>query len=194
MSTAAHRAILDAARELLARSDLPHLNLEHVAEQAGVSKATIYRHWPSREALALEVLAELTGHLTAPDRGDTRQELIAMVDATQRLLTHGPLASLMPGLFSELATNPTMREPFRARVVAARRAAVGEVMQRGTRRGDIRPDADVDLATELLVGPIYYRLLFGGPLPPDFAARVVDCVLAGYAPRALPPDSLEPRT
>ncbi len=181
VSAAAHRAVLDAARDLLARSDLTHLNFEHVAEQAGVSKATIYRHWPTREALALEVLAELTGQLRTADRGDTRLELIAMLEGTRRILTQSPLGSLLPGMFSALATNPAIREPFRARVVAARRAAVAEVMHRGMQRGDIRADADVDLATELLVGPLYYRLLFGGPLPAEFAARVVDCLLAGFA-------------
>jgi AcrR family transcriptional regulator len=173
--------MLDATRELLSHNDLAHLNLELVAERAGVSKATIYRHWPTREALALEVLSELTGHLAAPDRGDTRLELIAMVDRTVRILTETPLGTVLQGLFSDLSRNPLIGEPFRARVVGARRAAVAEVISRGIRRGQIRADADVDLATELLIGPVYYRMLFGGQLPRDFAQRVVDSVLSGYA-------------
>jgi AcrR family transcriptional regulator len=182
--------MLNAARELLGRTDLMHLNLEQVAARAHVSKATIYRHWPTREALALEVLSEMTGELSAPDRGDTRLELIAMLQATLRILTDTPLGSLMQGMFSELATNPAIREPFRARVVAARRAAVAEAFGRGIKRGQIRPDADTDLATELLVGPVYYRMLFGGPLAAEFAQRVVDAVLAGYATRQAQNDAL----
>jgi AcrR family transcriptional regulator len=189
-SAAAHRAVLNAARELLGHTDLTHLNLEHVAAQAHVSKATIYRHWPTREALALEVLTEMTGELSAPDRGDTRVELIAMLEGTLRILTQTQLGSLMQGMFSELATNPTVREPFRAHVVAARRAAVAEVFGRGIQRGQIRRDADIDVATELLVGPVYYRMLFGGQLAAEFAQRVVDAVLAGYATHEAQNDAL----
>jgi len=48
-------------------------------------------------------------------------------------------------------------------------------------RGDLRADADTGLATELLVGPVYFRLMFGGELDASFAERVVDTVLKGYA-------------
>jgi predicted nucleotidyltransferase len=55
------------------------------------------------------------------------------------------------------------------------------VIEHGISRGDLRPDADVDVATELLVGPVYFRLMFGGELSQDFAERVVDSVLRGFA-------------
>ena len=60
-SDRAHRAILDAARELLVEEGFSGLRLEHVAARAGVGKATIYRHWGSRQELALELLVELAG-------------------------------------------------------------------------------------------------------------------------------------
>jgi predicted nucleotidyltransferase len=65
-------------------------------------------------------------------------------------------------------------------VVQARRDEIARVVRRGIARGDLRPDADVDIATELLVGPVYFRLMFGGNLTLDFANRVVDNVLRGY--------------
>src|SRR5437899_4536848 len=87
-SAHAHRAILDAARELLSEHDLAHLNLEQVAARAGVGKATIYRHWPTREALALELLLDMVGEMVpVRDRGDTRAELVAMLEGTLRVLT-----------------------------------------------------------------------------------------------------------
>jgi predicted nucleotidyltransferase len=57
------------------------------------------------------------------------------------------------------------------------------VIGRGVARGDLRPDADVDVATELLVGPVYFRLMFGGDLDGDFSERIVDALLAGYRAR-----------
>jgi AcrR family transcriptional regulator len=182
-SANAHRAILDAARALLAESDLAHLNLEQVAARAGVGKATIYRHFPTRELLALELLLQMASDVhSARDRGDTRAELIAILDGTLRALTRSPLGRVMQGLFSELALNASIAVPFRSVVVRARREAVADVLARGVRRGEIRPNSDVDLATELLIGPIYYRLLFGGDFEADFSSRVVDALLAGYRP------------
>ena len=183
-SKSAHRAILDAARELLTEQDLVHLNLEQIAAQAGVGKGTIYRHWRTREALALELLLELAGEIRpVRDRGDVRAELIAMVEGTVRVLTRTPLGRVMEHLFSELALNPALSDPFRAAIVQARRAAVAAVMSRGIERNQIRSDADLDLATELLMGPIYYRLLFGGEFSPDFSTRLVDVVLTGLGRR-----------
>src|SRR5437868_6752160 len=48
-SDRAHRAILDAARELLIADGFADLRLEHVAARAGVGKATIYRRWHAKE-------------------------------------------------------------------------------------------------------------------------------------------------
>jgi AcrR family transcriptional regulator len=180
-SASAHRAILEAARGLLVERDLAHLHLEQVAARAGVGKATLYRHFPTRESLAIELLLEMATDVhPARDRGDTRAELIAIVDGTVRALTRSPLGRVMQGLFSELALNPEIAAPFRAVVVRAKRAAVADVLARGKRLGDIRDSADVELATELLIGPVYYRLLFGGDFDTDFASRVVDALLVGY--------------
>ena len=86
----------------------------------------------------------------------------------------------MRALISQIAINPALGEPFRASVVQARREEVARVLSRGVRRGDLRPDLDAEVATELLVGPVYFRLMFGGALTPAFAERVVDAVLHGY--------------
>jgi hypothetical protein len=101
-------------------------------------------------------------------------------------MSRSPLERVMQGLFSEQALSPAVAEPFRAAVVRARREAVAAVIARGTRRGRARVDADVELANELLVGPVDDRLLFGG-FPPDVGTRVMDAVLAGDAPRAAGP-------
>lgn len=117
------------------------------------------------------------------DRGDVRAELVAMVEGTVRVLTRTPLGRVIEHLFSDLALNPALSDPFRAAIVQARRAAVAAVISRGIDRKQIRADADVDLATELLIGPVYYRLLFGGDFPPNFATRLVDALLTGFVPR-----------
>jgi AcrR family transcriptional regulator len=187
-SPRAHRAILDAACELLEEEGYADLHLEHVAARAGVGKATIYRRWPSKEALALELLLELASpHIAVADTGDTRQELVAAVNNAVRALTKTRFGPVIRALLSQIAINPSLGDPFRTTVVAARRKEVAHVIARGVERGDLGPHADIDIATELLVGPVYFRLVFGGELDENFAERVVDTLLEGYGARTARP-------
>ena len=180
-SDSTHRRILDAARELLTQGSFADFRMEHVAARAGVSKAAIYRRWSSKQALAQEVLVELAGpHITVAETGNTREELLAAVVNPMRAVTDTPFGPVIRSVMSQIATDPKLGDPFRATVVQARRAEVAKVIERGIARGDLRADADPTIATELLVGPVYFRVMFGGELTLDFANRVVDAVLDGY--------------
>ena len=174
--------MLEATRQLLTEGSFADLRLEHVAARAGVGKATIYRHWGSKEALAQELLAELAGpHIAVEETGNTREEMLAAVINPMRAVTETPFGPVIRALLSQIAVNPSLGDPFRATVVQARRDEVARVIARGVARGDLRAGADPTIATELLVGPVYFRLMFGGELTVEFANRVVDSVLQGYA-------------
>ena len=183
-SDTVHRAILDATRELIVENGFADLRLQHVAARAGVGKTTIYRRWASKESLALELLLTLAGpHLAIDDTGDTREELTAAVNNAIRGLTRSAFGPVIRALLSQIAVNPTLGNPFRATVVQARRTEIAAVVARGVARGDLRRDLDNDVVTELLVGPVYFRLMFGGELDDEFAASVVDSLLQGFAPK-----------
>ncbi len=181
-SERAHLAILTAARELLIEKGFASFRLEHVAARAGVGKATIYRRWPSKEALAQELLTQLAGpHIEVADSGNTRDDLLAAVTNPMRAVTETDFGPVIRAMLSQIASNPRVGDPFRATVVEARRVEITKVIQRGIARGDLRPDADPAVATELLVGPVYFRLMFGGVLDLDFAQQVVDSVMRGFS-------------
>lgn len=181
-----HRAILDAARELLIQDGYTRLRLEHIAVRAGVGKATLYRRWRSKEALAQALIADLAApHLTIEDTGDTRQEMLAAVLNPLKAITETEFGPVILALMSQIAGNPALGDPFRATVVATRRTEVEKMIARGIARGDLRPDADVSVATELLVGPVYFRLVFGGVLDDEFAERLVDSIMLGFAAKPI---------
>ena len=183
-SEKAHRAILDAARAELIEEGFTRFRLEHVAARAGVGKATIYRRWPSKEALAGELLAELAApHIAVVDSGDTRAELASCTDNALRAIRDTTFGPVVRALLSQIAVNPRLGDPFRATVVQARRAEIARVVQRGIARGDLRPDADLEIATELLVGPVYFRLVFGGELDDSLVVQVADAVMEAFAVR-----------
>lgn len=179
-SEVAHQAILEAARELLIEEGYTRLRLEHVASRAGVGKATIYRRWPSKEALALDLLMELaTPYLAIPVLDDTRAELEAVVENVRRAISGTDFGPVIRALLSQIAGNPELGDPFRATVVRARRDEVARVVELGVRRGDLHPGTDPDVVTELLLGPLYFRLVFGGPLSPALSSQLVTTLLDG---------------
>lgn len=183
-SDRARRDICDAFRRILIEGGFDKVRMEHVAARAKVGKATIYRHWPTKQVLAQEVLQDLANpHIAVPDVGDTRTELLATVLAPMRALTDTDFGPVIRELLSEIARNPELGDPFRASVVQARRDEVARVIARGVRRGDLRPDVQPDVATEMLIGPVYFRLMFGGELDAEFAERIVDEVLQGWSMR-----------
>jgi AcrR family transcriptional regulator len=180
-SERAHQAILTAARQLLMEEGFAAMRLEKVAARAGVGKATIYRRWGSKEELAQELLTQLAApHIAVADSGNTRDELLAAVTNPMRAVSETDFGPVIRALLSQIASNPSLGDPFRATVVEARRAEITRLIERGIARGDLRTDADAEVATELLVGPVYFRLMFGGVLNLDFAERVVDSVMRGY--------------
>jgi AcrR family transcriptional regulator len=173
------RLILAATRELLAERGVHQLTVEGVAARAGVAKTTIYRRWRSKDELALAVLLDMVEQIVeVPDLGDTRVELVKLVDAAVQILGGTLMGRVMQGLVSDLATDPELGRLFRDRIVGLRVAEVRRLIERGAARGELREGVDVELVHELLFGPVYYRLLLsGGRLDDRLAERVVDAVM-----------------
>src|SRR2546428_9622005 len=177
-----HQAVLKATRNLLPRHPSDEVRIEHIAARAGAGKATIYRHWPTSDALVQELLLSLAGpYIEIPDKGSTREEMRAAVLNPIRALTKTDFGPVLLAVLTQVASNPRLAEQVRATGVRGRRNTIAEVIQRGMLRRDLRADADADVATELLAGPVYFRFIFGGALQRDFAERVVDAVLKGFA-------------
>ena len=181
------QAILDATLQLLARDgDVGSLTVEAVAARSGVAKTTIYRRWRDKWELALDaVMIDMLPRLDEPvDVGDTRKELLTFINSVVKMLATPPYGQAMQALVSQIATDPDLARVYREQVVEPRHAELTPVVKRGIARGDLRPDTDVRLIHELLVGPIFYRLLFSGaPLDRNLGRRIVDAILAGFAPR-----------
>jgi AcrR family transcriptional regulator len=182
------QAILDATRELLAEDGrVGALTVEAVAARSGVAKTTIYRHWRDKWELALDaVMIDMLPRFETPvDVGDTRSELLTFLNSAIRMLAAPPYGPAMQGLVSQIATDPELARVYREQVVEARMAELAPVIKRGVARGDLRAGTDLQLLHELLLGPVFYRLLLSGaPLDRTLGPRLVDAILAGFTPRA----------
>jgi AcrR family transcriptional regulator len=184
------KAILDATRELLAdEGGVRALTVEAVAARSGVAKTTIYRRWRDKWELALDaVMIDMLPRFVDPvDVGDTRGELAAFVTRVVAFLSSSPYGPAMQALVSQIATDPELGRVYREQVVEPRRAQLRPVLERGIARGDLRPDIDLELVHELLVGPVFYRLLFSGaPLDRKLSTRLAAAVVDGMGPSAAP--------
>jgi AcrR family transcriptional regulator len=181
------QAILDATLQLLAADgNVDAMTVEAVAARSGVAKTTIYRRWRDKWELALDaVMIDTLPRFDEPvDVGDTRKELLTFVNSVVKMLSATPYGPAMQGLVSQIATDPELARVYREQVVRPRLAQLAPVIKRGIARRDLRADTDVRLFHELLIGPIFYRLLLSGaPLSRTLGARLVDAVLAGFTPR-----------
>ena len=181
-SEKARTAILDAATELLLEQGLEAVSMDEVAERADVSKATIYRWWPSKETLALDALYREwdTAPPEAPDTGSLRDDLIALLRPWIRRVRARPYGRVVAELVAEAQTDPEFASIYQARFIAPRREPGGALLRRAIDRGELPADTDVDLALDLVYGPLFHRLLHGhAPLNDRFVRDVVHAVLAG---------------
>jgi len=180
-SERSHQAIIAATQQLLVELGYRQLTIEGVAARAGVGKQTIYRWWPSRAALALE--AYLAGSEAVPppvDRGSLREDVRALIGWLIAVLAEPIGGRVVAGLIADLQHDPELAGRFHRDVVPARRRAMLVALERARDRGEIRPDADLELAVDALHGAVFYRLLLSGePLDPDFAERLANQVLDG---------------
>jgi AcrR family transcriptional regulator len=186
-SEKAKQAILAAAIELLLEQGLHGMSMDEVAERAGVSKATIYRWWGSKELLALDALATAWA---APDpgaqryTGSLRGDLLARFRPWLRQLNEQPFGRVVAGLVAEAQTDPEFAKLYIEHFVEPRRQATLALLERAIARGEIAHDSDLDVALDLLYGPVYHRLLHQhAPLTDRFVRDVVDSVIAALTPR-----------
>jgi AcrR family transcriptional regulator len=185
-SEKAQQAILAAAIELLLEHGLHAMSMDAVAERAGVSKATIYRWWPSKELLALDALAtewQVTAPAATRDTGSLRGDLLARLRPWLRQLRDKPYGRVVAGLVATAQADAEFAELYLERFVRPRRDAMRSVLLRAVDRGEIPADIDLEVALDLIYGPIYHRMLHGhAPLDERFARNVVDTIIAGIAP------------
>jgi AcrR family transcriptional regulator len=179
----ADQAILDATIKLMAEAGARDLRVDDVADRAGVGKATIYRRYRSKDELITAAVAALVTEIAIPDLGDTRADLLTLMRSAVQVYRGSVEAAVMPSLVEGMSKDTELAHLVRDGFLATRRAALRVVLERGIDRGDLRGDLDVELALDVLGGPLFYRLLItGGPIDEQLAVGVVDLILTGFAP------------
>jgi len=177
---AAREAILDAAMRLLARPGGEPVTVDLLAREAGVGKQTIYRWWDSKGEVLLDALNRNARiELPPPDTGSLAEDLRGLLTATFRAASESSTAGMLRTLAAEAPANPHIAELLR-RYTASRREVLHGLLARGQERGELAPDADLDLMVDQIYGLLWYRLLLQHrPLTEQAAERLARTVMAG---------------
>lgn len=188
-----HRAILDATLDLLDVVRYANLTIEAITTKAGVSKATVYRWWPSKGALVAEAISRSMRVEDPPETDDFRADLITAVEISIANFARSRGGALMTALAADLIDDPALLTSFREDFVEPRRRVMGRLIDRGVREGYFAAESDAELLMDVWAGVVFYRALMKHrPIDDDLAAHLVDLVLGTPRPARRPPPRRRP--
>ncbi len=175
-------AVLAAAMELMQEDDLRRASVDRISARSGVSKATIYKWWPNRTAVAIDAfLHQMMTDAPVPDTGSAAEDFRLTLRGMMRFYT-SPYGAIYAKLIGESQFDPTERERIRTHQVNIRRAAVTKIWHRGIARGELDPNVDPEVALDLIFGPAVYRMVTGhGGLTEDDADAIVATAMRALA-------------
>ncbi len=186
-SEGCRQKVLSAADELVAREGFARISVDAIAQHAGVSKATIYRWWPNKAAIVMEALLTSTeAEIHVPESARPDEDLVARVRRTIALF-RGPKSKVLTSLIAEAQFNPELAEAYRVHLLGPRRAAMRSALERMIAAGFLSATLDMDMAIDLLLGPLYQRLLLGHAaldedFERDYPPKALKALSAAFAP------------
>jgi AcrR family transcriptional regulator len=179
--------ILEQVLDLLGSSGYAGLTLDELAVRSGVAKTTILRRWPSKAAVAAAGVERLAlQSVDVPDFGTLHRDLHALLHGAVDMFVRGR-GQFVPWLLREAGHHPEITDLLHA-VLHTRRQAYRRVLARATARGELDPTVDQELLIDMLIGPVWTRLLITrDPITRDYVDAIVQMVLNAFnVPHAAP--------
>ncbi|MBW8321300.1 MAG: TetR/AcrR family transcriptional regulator [Arenimonas sp.] len=185
---ASEEAILNAAQDILLEGGLPAFSIEAVARRAKAGKPTIYRWWPSKAALLLDVYHRQKGEVPHPDTGDIRKDLTQFLTGLLSFWRDGG-GAIFRSIIAEAQSDPAALQALQAYALSRCRQS-GAILKRGQVRGDVRADIDAELLIELFSSFAWNRLLTSRlDVSQQEIEQIVSAVIDGVAVRKQPVSS-----
>jgi AcrR family transcriptional regulator len=184
-SASSQDAVLSATMAILGEVGYVALTLDAVATRAGVSRATIYRWWPSKASLVVEALDRVIPTAVPLPTGDTRTDVRSVVQATLDNYIRTPFGANLAAIASDAVADPDATTRL-VEMFGPRRAADSSVLLAGAGRGDLPHDVDVQLLLDIVMGTLVFRQLIGVQTDDVIVDQLTDLIVSGRAPRQPP--------
>jgi AcrR family transcriptional regulator len=170
--------VLATAFELLSEGGVASFTVDEVARHSGVAKTTIYRHWPTREALVIDACSRMIAQQETPDTGSLEGDVTAILVEIAQLLQTANWSFVLPSIVDTAERDPEFAE-IHSRIQRGHTAPLREVLQRAAGRGELSAHADVSTIVAALLGPLFYRRWFSREQIDDqFVKAIIKRVLA----------------
>lgn len=183
----ADAAIIDAVLDLVsAGATLSGLSLVTIAKTARVSRNSVYRRWKTKDALYLDVLGSINRSLPDQPGRSAREDVTALLEVLIERVLDKRASHILRALNAEADAFPELHKRYFDEIVAPRRDAMNDAVRRGIASGEIRPDIDPGILSDVLVSPVLARMASGNTddLDPGQTSRgIVALVFAGAEPR-----------
>ncbi len=167
--------LLRATQDLLIEEGFERLTVDAVAKRCNASKATIYRRWPSKVALAVAATAALLSVPEMPNTGDLREDLLACAGAY--IQEDGRMA-VLASLLTAARHDPALRTAARDAIGSPVSGLFERVLTRAVSRGLIAKGIDIDIISEVFPAiAFHYVAALGLPIDESLILRVIDGVL-----------------
>jgi AcrR family transcriptional regulator len=177
----ANSAITDAALRQLVELGYGRVTMESVAAEAGVARATVYRRYRDKADLVTASIAgNSTAHLATGPSDDPRADLVAYLRDFDERFADSCLEVV--GTLIGARQDPGALDLHRQRVVGPRLSYQRSLLEQARRLGQLRSDADLDLALQMLTGSVFARRMAGQVSEPGWAERAVDAIWRGMGP------------
>jgi AcrR family transcriptional regulator len=175
-------AVLRATSELLHEVGLRAMTTEEIATRSGASKATIYKWWTNKYAVAVDAfLSEIMAESGDPETGSAREDLRIVLRGLAHFYT-GASGRVFAQLIGEAQFDQSIQAVLREHLVGPRRDLVRAIWDRGVARGEMRAEVDPEAAIDLMIGPVLYRHLMGhAPLDDAAADALIEAAMRGLA-------------
>ena len=174
--------IVAALFELVEEVGLDGVTIDAIAERAGVGKATIYRRWASKEELIVDAVAGLVGGLEFPEGDDIREVLHHAFGRLRSYMSKTTAGVILPWMMAEVARASDIGRRYAETVIIPGRQALANHISNAIATGELRKDLDLDLAVDMLLGPLIVSKLLGPYRTPreGWADEFIDALLEGW--------------
>ena len=169
----ADREIIAATLRLLPLQGYDRLSVEAVAAEADVTRATIYRRYPSKAELVCAALNAYPDDASVGDLADVRDYLVTLMEIFRTGIQACDGVAICSSLYLNREQHPEMLEEFRRAVVEPRMDRMRSVLEAAAAAGHVRKGIDVDMIVTMLFGAGIQRVLTGGALDDAWPERVV---------------------
>lgn len=178
---AAREKVLSAARSLMADGGIGAVTIEALATMSGVTRPTIYRSWPNAQAVAMAALIAGTPRTEATLYGRSISKDLTRVIEDVVASFSSPSGRSAAALIATADQSTELAKAFRHQILLRTRETLMGLLRKAIEDGELRADLDVEIASDILLAPVFFRLLVGHkPMQEEFAAVVVRLAMGGF--------------